>query len=84
MSLGNLFCFIPKIQFLVYYKLTSFAVLAHFHWWLLLNCCRASFFQQFYFFPLPLQDPAWKMEFDNIKSSAALIYDEFIQNAGEF
>lgn len=24
-----------------------------------------------------------KMEFDNIKSSAALIYDEFIQNAGE-
>lgn len=24
------------------------------------------------------------MEFDNIKSSAALIYDEFIQNAGEF
>lgn len=24
-----------------------------------------------------------KMEFENIKSSAALIYDEFIQNAGE-
>lgn len=24
------------------------------------------------------------MEFDSIKSSAALIYDEFIQNAGEF
>ena len=23
------------------------------------------------------------MEFDNIKSSAALIYDEFIQNAGK-
>lgn len=23
------------------------------------------------------------MEFDDIKSSAALIYDEFIQNAGE-
>lgn len=25
-----------------------------------------------------------KMEFENIKSSAALIYDEFIQNAGQY
>lgn len=68
------------------YKLASFnTVLVHFQWWLLLNCCHASFFLQLIlFFSLPLQRSVWKMEFDNIKSSAALIYDEFFQNAGEF
>lgn len=30
-----------------------------------------------------LQESCLKMEFDQIKSSAALMYDEFIQNAGE-
>lgn len=29
------------------------------------------------------QGSCLKMEFDSIKSTAALIYDEFIQNAGE-
>lgn len=41
-------------------------------------------FLQFTFFSPSLIGSCLKMEFDHIKSNAALIYDEFIQKAGEF
>lgn len=44
-----------------------------------------SFYNSFCFFPPFLyRILSGKMEFDHIRSSAALIYDEFFQNAGEF
>lgn len=42
-------------------------------------------FLTFAFAPLGELKGTWlKMEFENLKSSAALIYDEFIQNAGQY